>query len=154
MQCIVEIRKALGDDSRHPHFIKTIPKIGYRFIGPVELFKLSQLTTIHTEITSVQVEQEVTLEDDDTPTTDMAVSSAAVASPSVITLSFSEKDFCNKIAIKRRPEFVMSAITCQQDLVVLTRRLRLIGRISFPSQKWCYTSPVASAVRMSLPGRT
>ena len=79
VQCIVEIRKALGDDSRHPHFIKTIPKIGYRFIGPVELPKLSELTTIHTEeITSVQVEEEVTLEDDDTPTADLAVSSAAL----------------------------------------------------------------------------
>jgi tetratricopeptide (TPR) repeat protein/DNA-binding winged helix-turn-helix (wHTH) protein len=36
VQCIVEIRKALGDDSRHPRFIKTIPKLGYRFIAPVE----------------------------------------------------------------------------------------------------------------------
>jgi tetratricopeptide (TPR) repeat protein/DNA-binding winged helix-turn-helix (wHTH) protein len=35
-QCIVEIRKALGDDSRQPRFVKTIPKFGYRFIGPVE----------------------------------------------------------------------------------------------------------------------
>jgi DNA-binding winged helix-turn-helix (wHTH) protein/TolB-like protein len=35
-QCIVEIRKALGDDSRQPRFVKTIPKFGYRFIAPVE----------------------------------------------------------------------------------------------------------------------
>lgn len=36
VQCIADIRKALGDDSHQPRFIKTIPKVGYRFIGPVE----------------------------------------------------------------------------------------------------------------------
>src|SRR5205823_4740148 len=35
-QCLAEIRKVLGDDSRHPRFIKTIPRAGYRFIGKVE----------------------------------------------------------------------------------------------------------------------
>ena len=35
-QCIFEVRKALGDDCREPRFIKTIPKLGYRFIGCVE----------------------------------------------------------------------------------------------------------------------
>src|SRR5579859_309549 len=35
-QCIFEVRKALGDDSREPRFIKTVPKLGYRFIGCVE----------------------------------------------------------------------------------------------------------------------
>src|SRR5581483_3934798 len=36
VQCIADIRKALGDDSRNPRFIKTIPKVGYRFIGTLE----------------------------------------------------------------------------------------------------------------------
>jgi len=35
-QCLAEIRKVLGDDSRHPRFIKTIPRAGYRFIAKVE----------------------------------------------------------------------------------------------------------------------
>src|SRR5260370_39050492 len=35
VQCIAEIRKALGDDRRCPRFIKTVPKVGYRFIAPV-----------------------------------------------------------------------------------------------------------------------
>ncbi len=35
-QCLFEIRKVLGDDSRHPRFIKTVPRSGYRFIGLVE----------------------------------------------------------------------------------------------------------------------
>jgi len=34
-QCISEIREALGDSSRNPRYIKTLPKVGYRFIGPV-----------------------------------------------------------------------------------------------------------------------
>jgi tetratricopeptide (TPR) repeat protein/DNA-binding winged helix-turn-helix (wHTH) protein len=35
-QCLAEIRKTLGDDSRNPRFIKTVPRAGYRFIGKVE----------------------------------------------------------------------------------------------------------------------
>lgn len=35
VQCIVELRKALGDAAREPRFIKTVPKLGYRFIGDV-----------------------------------------------------------------------------------------------------------------------
>lgn len=34
-QCIVELRKALGDSARHPRFIETIPKIGFRLLVPV-----------------------------------------------------------------------------------------------------------------------
>lgn len=34
-QCISEIREALGDSSRQPRYIKTLPKIGYQFIAPV-----------------------------------------------------------------------------------------------------------------------
>ena len=35
VQCIKEIRKALGDDPHEPRFIRTIHKIGYRFIAEV-----------------------------------------------------------------------------------------------------------------------
>jgi tetratricopeptide (TPR) repeat protein/DNA-binding winged helix-turn-helix (wHTH) protein len=34
VQCIVDLRRALGDDARNPFFIRTIPKLGYRFIAP------------------------------------------------------------------------------------------------------------------------
>jgi TolB-like protein/Flp pilus assembly protein TadD len=33
--CIAEVRQALGDDVRRPRFVKTLPKLGYRFIAPV-----------------------------------------------------------------------------------------------------------------------
>ena len=33
---IVQLRKTLGDDARHPRYIETIPKRGYRFIEAVE----------------------------------------------------------------------------------------------------------------------
>jgi tetratricopeptide (TPR) repeat protein/DNA-binding winged helix-turn-helix (wHTH) protein len=36
VQCVVEIRKALGDDPRRPRFVRTVPKGGYCFIGPVK----------------------------------------------------------------------------------------------------------------------
>lgn len=35
VQCVVEIRKTLGDDPRRPQFVRTVPKGGYSFIGPV-----------------------------------------------------------------------------------------------------------------------
>lgn len=37
VQCISEIRKALGDDPQSPQFVKTVPKVGYRFVGAVEI---------------------------------------------------------------------------------------------------------------------
>lgn len=46
VQCIVDIRKALGDDSHHPRFIKTIPKGGYRFITPVEEVRFGEQTAL------------------------------------------------------------------------------------------------------------
>jgi tetratricopeptide (TPR) repeat protein/DNA-binding winged helix-turn-helix (wHTH) protein len=65
VQCIVDLRKALGDDPRHPRFIKTIPKSGYCFIAEVEetqlidgkLVKLSTSLEFE-ETTSVEVEVE------------------------------------------------------------------------------------------------
>ncbi|MGH6694659.1 MAG: winged helix-turn-helix domain-containing protein [Sphingopyxis sp.] len=36
-QCIRALRRLLGDDAGSPHFIETVPKHGYRFIGAVEL---------------------------------------------------------------------------------------------------------------------
>ena len=35
-QCIAELRRVLGDDSRNPRFLRTVPKSGYQFIAPVE----------------------------------------------------------------------------------------------------------------------
>ncbi len=61
VQIIVELRKTLGDDSRHPQFIRTIPKVGYHFIGPVEEYSPASLVEIE-EVTSVQVEIERTTE--------------------------------------------------------------------------------------------
>jgi tetratricopeptide (TPR) repeat protein/DNA-binding winged helix-turn-helix (wHTH) protein len=64
VQCIVEIRKALGDDPRRSRFIKTIPKIGYRFIGPVEGHEERGLVANGTEeVTSFRVEYEEELSD-------------------------------------------------------------------------------------------
>jgi eukaryotic-like serine/threonine-protein kinase len=57
VQIIVELRKTLGDDSRHPRFIRTIPKLGYHFIAPVEELNSTQLVEIE-EVTTVQVEIE------------------------------------------------------------------------------------------------
>jgi DNA-binding winged helix-turn-helix (wHTH) protein len=35
-QCVRELRDALGDDQRHPRFVETIPRAGYRFIADVQ----------------------------------------------------------------------------------------------------------------------
>ncbi len=34
-QCIARIRRALDDDPKNPTYLKTIPRMGYRFVGPV-----------------------------------------------------------------------------------------------------------------------
>lgn len=48
VQCVMDIRRAIGDDSRRPHFIKTMPKVGYRFISPVEQYWTTPETIIET----------------------------------------------------------------------------------------------------------
>jgi tetratricopeptide (TPR) repeat protein len=52
VQCIAEIRKALGDEPRQPRFIKTIPRVGYRFVGAVELEENS--AAVKTSTSSVE----------------------------------------------------------------------------------------------------
>jgi len=56
VQCIMDIRRALGDDSRHPRFIKTIPKVGYSLIAPVK--EAAQIPVQTEEITSIKLEYE------------------------------------------------------------------------------------------------
>ncbi len=61
VQCIVDLRKALGDDPRHPRFIKTIPKSGYCFIAEVEEAQLIDGKTIRLS-TSVEIEETTSVE--------------------------------------------------------------------------------------------
>lgn len=35
-RCIKEVREALGDDAHQPRYIKTVPRVGYKFIADVE----------------------------------------------------------------------------------------------------------------------
>jgi len=57
VQCVMDIRRALRDDSRRPRFIKTVPKIGYRFIGELEPQPTDKrATTEPEEITSNTIE--------------------------------------------------------------------------------------------------
>ena len=59
VQLIKEIRRSLGDDPRQPRFIKTLPKVGYRFIAPVEEGFPDPPTTIEIERhASVEIEFE------------------------------------------------------------------------------------------------
>jgi tetratricopeptide (TPR) repeat protein/DNA-binding winged helix-turn-helix (wHTH) protein len=39
VQCVTEIRRELNDDPRNPRFIKTFPKVGYRFIADVRVVR-------------------------------------------------------------------------------------------------------------------
>jgi len=56
VQCVKEVRRALGDDPHRPRFIKTIPRTGYRFIGPVNANTYGGAFT--EEITRVEFEIE------------------------------------------------------------------------------------------------
>jgi DNA-binding winged helix-turn-helix (wHTH) protein len=44
--CIKEVRNAIDDDAQHPRYIQTVPRVGYKFIAPVE------------EVTATEVEEE------------------------------------------------------------------------------------------------
>ncbi len=65
-QCIVEIRRALGDDAKNPRFLKTFSKTGYQFVHPVEvttpgagLVAAPKEGPSTYQITSVEVEMEI-----------------------------------------------------------------------------------------------
>lgn len=51
---IQQLRKALGDDARHPQFIETVPRRGYRFIAHVEELLDSSVAT--SQIASTRIE--------------------------------------------------------------------------------------------------
>ena len=54
--CIVQLRKTLGDEARHPRYIETIPKRGYRFIGDVEVSSSDVKTpVVELEVASIAV---------------------------------------------------------------------------------------------------
>lgn len=58
VQCVKEIRRAIGDDFHNPQFIKTVPKAGYRFISPVEMLSNGTDSLQTEEITRIELEFE------------------------------------------------------------------------------------------------
>lgn len=61
-QSVNDIRQVLGDDSRQPRFIKTIPRTGYRFIAPVEELEGTTarvLSVFETHSLQVELEEEI-----------------------------------------------------------------------------------------------
>ena len=57
VQCIGDIRRTLGDDPRHPRFVKTFPKLGYHFIAPVqEVYPNGSASIEPEEVTRLEVE--------------------------------------------------------------------------------------------------
>lgn len=60
-QSIAEVRRALGDSTRDPLYLKTIPKRGYRFVAEVEEVLAPDLVATE-QITTVQVREEYSSE--------------------------------------------------------------------------------------------
>jgi tetratricopeptide (TPR) repeat protein/DNA-binding winged helix-turn-helix (wHTH) protein len=46
VQCVTEIRRDLNDDPHNPRFIKTFPKVGYRFIADVRVVRGEQAAPV------------------------------------------------------------------------------------------------------------
>ena len=49
VQCVKKIRRAIGDDSRSPRFVETIPKAGYRFVGQLKEVNPAGKASVATE---------------------------------------------------------------------------------------------------------
>lgn len=63
VQLIKELRRSLADDPRHPRFIKTVPRAGYRFIAPVEEFHFDLPVAVELErhaTVEIEFEEEIT----------------------------------------------------------------------------------------------
>lgn len=46
VQCIADIRRLLRDDPRHPRYVKTFPKVGYRFVAEVAAFEVARPSAV------------------------------------------------------------------------------------------------------------
>ncbi|MGB7624144.1 MAG: winged helix-turn-helix domain-containing protein [Terriglobia bacterium] len=56
-RCIKEVREALQDDVHDPRYIKTIPRVGYKFIAEVEpVREATPVTVVAEELTATRVE--------------------------------------------------------------------------------------------------
>lgn len=53
--CIEEVRKALGDAAHNPRYLKTIPRVGYKFIAPVIKIKEAEEENVAEECTAVKI---------------------------------------------------------------------------------------------------
>ena len=70
VQCVVDIRKVLGDNPRQPRFVKTIPKSGYRFIADAQEQWVNGSSVFGAEeVTTLQVEFEEVISDEPFPVT-------------------------------------------------------------------------------------
>ena len=57
VQCIGDIRRTLGDDSRNPRYVRTLPKLGYHFIAAVqEVYPNGSASIESEEVTKLRVE--------------------------------------------------------------------------------------------------
>lgn len=80
VQCVMDIRRAIGDDSRQPHFIKTLPKVGYRFVSPVEEYWTHPHTTPETNeaiLLKVKIDEQNNNDNQSSPASPLALSPAA-----------------------------------------------------------------------------
>jgi DNA-binding winged helix-turn-helix (wHTH) protein len=57
-QCVSELRRALGDSSRNPLYLKTYPRRGSRFVGSVEEVRPEELIASG-QITTVQIRENI-----------------------------------------------------------------------------------------------
>lgn len=55
-RCIKEVREALQDDVHDPRYIKTVPRVGYKFIAEVEpVREATPVTVVEEELTAMRV---------------------------------------------------------------------------------------------------
>lgn len=63
VQCIADVRRALGDDPRNPTFVRTVPRRGYRWVAEVEEVPASppraRYVSSETVTTILEVEEEI-----------------------------------------------------------------------------------------------
>ena len=114
VQCIVDIRKALGDEARESRFVRTVLKRGYRFVAPVQpLPQVISSMTVEVETSrSVQIEL---VQDGAPPTGDRSIhwrSAAMVALLAVTAASLGALTFSTL-----RPEMTQRAAPLPVDAI-------------------------------------
>jgi TolB-like protein/DNA-binding winged helix-turn-helix (wHTH) protein/tetratricopeptide (TPR) repeat protein len=129
-RCIKEVRAALGDEVQSPQFLRTIPRLGYEFIGNVEGAAGADEDVVEEEIRAVRLV--TTEEETGAHTAEPAPAWPPVSGPAPRALLVNTPRSTLRAALPWMAALLLVAFVAGLVLDVAGLRGRLLGRAASP----------------------